>query len=136
MTDRPIAPVLLKDHPADELHRQLAGLGVSARLARRLQAAVARHGSAEVPTEMPEVSPHLLARIRQAVVVPRLELLEKAISPHDGFAKYLFRGAEPGPFEAVRIPLLHRPEDEKYVVCVSSQVGCAMGCAFCATARL
>src|SRR5262249_25941798 len=31
---------------------------------------------------------------------------------------------------------LHRPEDRKYIVCVSSQVGCAMGCAFCATARL
>src|SRR6202011_6161410 len=42
----------------------------------------------------------------------------------------------PQSFEAVRIPLLHRPGDEKYVVCVSSQVGCAMGCAFCATGRL
>jgi 23S rRNA (adenine2503-C2)-methyltransferase len=31
---------------------------------------------------------------------------------------------------------LHRPGDEKYIVCVSSQVGCAMGCAFCATGRL
>jgi 23S rRNA (adenine2503-C2)-methyltransferase len=31
---------------------------------------------------------------------------------------------------------LHRPEDPKFVVCVSSQVGCAMGCEFCATGRL
>jgi 23S rRNA (adenine2503-C2)-methyltransferase len=31
---------------------------------------------------------------------------------------------------------LHRPHDLKYVVCVSSQVGCALGCAFCATGRL
>ena len=36
----------------------------------------------------------------------------------------------------MRIPLLHRPEDRKYVVCVSSQVGCALGCAFCATGRM
>src|ERR1019366_6053222 len=34
------------------------------------------------------------------------------------------------------IPLLHRPDDLKYVACVSSQVGCAMGCVFCATGRM
>ena len=39
-------------------------------------------------------------------------------------------------FEAVRIPLLHRAGKEKTVVCVSSQVGCALGCRFCATGRL
>ncbi len=36
----------------------------------------------------------------------------------------------------MRIPLLHRPGDFKYVVCVSSQVGCALGCQFCATGRM
>src|SRR5205085_4357832 len=74
--------------------------------------------------------------VREATALPRLALLNKAESPRDGFVKYLFRGDGPEPFEAVRIPLLHRPSDRKYVVCVSSQVGCALGCAFCATARL
>src|SRR5205085_9860361 len=105
-------------------------------LARRLQSAVLRRGAAEVPAALPEVSPGLLERVRRATAVPRLEVLEKAVSPRDGFAKYLFRGDGPEPFEAVRIPLLHRPEDRKYVVCVSSQVGCAMDCKFCATGRL
>jgi len=68
--------------------------------------------------------------------VPRLELLDRTTSPVDGFTKYLFRGDGPEPFESVRIPLLHRPGDEKYIVCVSSQVGCAMGCKFCATGRM
>ena len=36
----------------------------------------------------------------------------------------------------MRIPLLHRKDDPKYIVCVSSQVGCSLGCAFCATGRL
>ncbi len=130
------APVLLKDCTADELHARLADLGVSARLARRLQAAVLRGGSAEIPTAMPEVSRRLLERVRQATVIPRLTLLDRAVSPTDGFTKYLFRGDGAEPFESVRIPLLHRPEDPKYVVCVSAQVGCALGCAFCATARL
>jgi 23S rRNA (adenine2503-C2)-methyltransferase len=129
-------PILLKDHTSDELHTRLAPFGVSVRLARRLQAAVVRRAAAEVPTELPEVSPRLLQRVREATRVPQLTLVEKAVSARDGFVKYLFRGTGPEPFEAVRIPLLHRPDDCKYVVCVSSQVGCALGCAFCATGRL
>ncbi|HEX5044369.1 MAG TPA: radical SAM protein [Candidatus Polarisedimenticolaceae bacterium] len=61
----------------------------------------------------------------------RLEVVDRQRA-QDGFVKYLFRGADGVPFEAVRIPL-HRP---RWSVCVSSQAGCAMGCAFCATARL
>jgi 23S rRNA (adenine2503-C2)-methyltransferase len=101
-----------------------------------LQAVMLQRNATEVPTAMPEVPRAVLERVRQATAIPQLTLLDKAISPRDGFAKYLFRGDGVAPFEAVRIPLLHRPEDLKYVVCVSSQVGCAMGCAFCATARL
>ncbi|HEV3115448.1 MAG TPA: radical SAM protein [Gemmataceae bacterium] len=128
--------LLLKDHTAEELHAQLADLGVTARLARRLQAAVFQRRAAHIPAEMPEVPRRVLERVRQATAMPRLTVLNKAVSPRDGFTKYLFRGDGPEPFEAVRIPLLHRPKDQKYVVCVSSQVGCALGCAFCATARL
>src|SRR6185369_8339399 len=78
----------------------------------------------------------LLGQIRERVRIPKLTLVDKVVSPQDGFAKYLFRGDGPGDFEAVRIPLLHRPGDEKYVVCVSSQVGCGLGCVFCATGRM
>jgi 23S rRNA (adenine2503-C2)-methyltransferase len=132
----PPGPILFKDHTAGSLHEHLQPLGVDARLARRLQSAVVQRGLPEVPAEMPEVSPRLLDRVRSATRIPRLELLDRVTSPTDGFTKYLFRGDGPEPFEAVRIPLLHRPGDEKYVVCVSSQVGCAMGCVFCATGRL
>lgn len=128
--------VRFKEHTADRLAELLASDGVDARLARRLQAAVLRAGADAIPAAMDEVSPRLLARLRERCEVPRLRLLDKQVSPTDGFAKYLFAGDGDGVFEAVRIPLLHRPDDRKYVVCVSSQVGCAMGCAFCATGRL
>jgi 23S rRNA (adenine2503-C2)-methyltransferase len=125
---------VLKNGTAEDLYAALAPLGASPRLARRIQAAALRRD--EFPEHLPEVSPTLLGRIRQAVELPRLRMLDKQVSPVDGFAKYLFRGAGPEPFEAVRIPLLHRPGKEKYVACISSQVGCAMGCAFCATGRM
>jgi 23S rRNA (adenine2503-C2)-methyltransferase len=128
--------VVFKDQTSDELQARLAPLGVSARLARRLQAAVLRRGADDVPATLPEVSPRLLESVRQRVVIPRLTLLDRSVSSVDGFTKYLFRGDGPEAFEAVRIPLLHRPGDEKYVVCVSSQVGCALGCVFCATGRM
>jgi 23S rRNA (adenine2503-C2)-methyltransferase len=105
-------------------------------LARRLQAAIVRDRATSVPVQLPEVPRRVLDDVRAATVIPRLTLLDKVVSPTDGFTKYLFQGEGPEPFESVRIPLVHRPHDRKYIVCVSSQVGCALGCAFCATARL
>ncbi len=125
---------LFKDLTATELYAVLAPLGVSPHLARQLQAATVRHDV--FPERLPAVSTKLLERVGREVRLPRLKMLRKVVSPQDGFAKYLFCGDGPEPFEAVRIPLLHRPEDSKYIVCVSSQVGCAMRCAFCATGRL
>ena len=127
-------PILLKNLTAPDLQAALAPLGVSLRLARRLQAAAVRRE--EIPESLPEVSGKLLENVRESVRLPRLVQLEKITSVRDGFAKYLFRGDGPEPFEAVRIPLLHRAGDEKAIACVSSQVGCAMGCAFCATGRM
>lgn len=129
-------PIRFKEHTAAELYVRLAELGVTARLARRLQAAVLQRRLAELPVAMAEVSPRLLVRLRAATAIPQLSVRDRVVSPRDGFTKYLFKGDGPAPFEAVRIPLFHRPHDQKYVVCVSSQVGCALGCAFCATGRL
>jgi len=57
--------------------------------------------------------------VHEAVRIPRLTLVEKTVSAEDGFAKYLFRGDGPEVFEAVRIPILHREHDQKYIVCVT-----------------
>ena len=38
-------PILFKDHTSTDLHARLAPLGVTARLARRLQAAVLQRGA-------------------------------------------------------------------------------------------
>lgn len=126
--------ILLSDLTSDEAEAALAPFGVSAHAARRIRMMALRKG--EVPAKLPGVASKLLDVVREHVRVPRLELVDKKVSPRDGFAKYLFRGDGPDCFEAVRIPLLHRAGEEKYVVCVSSQVGCAMGCIFCATGRL
>jgi 23S rRNA (adenine2503-C2)-methyltransferase len=68
-----------------------------------------------------------------AGTVPGLEVVAETASAIDPFVKYLLAGPDGARFEAVRIPLEH---PERFTVCVSSQVGCALACAFCATGRL
>ena len=63
----------------------------------------------------------------------RLEIVERAVDPSDGFVKYLFRLDDGALAEAVKIPL---EKEGCFSVCLSSQAGCAMGCDFCATGRL
>jgi 23S rRNA (adenine2503-C2)-methyltransferase len=128
--------IRLKDHTLSEVSEALADLGPPERFLRQLQSLAVRKGIAEVPVDLPNVARRLLLRVRERATIPHLKLISKVVSPRDGFAKYLFEGDGPGKFEAVRIPLLHRPEDKKYVICVSSQVGCALDCAFCATGRM
>ena len=48
----------------------------------------------------------------------------------DGTYKWLFRLKDGNPIETVLIP-----EKRRNTLCISTQVGCALNCAFCATAR-
>lgn len=63
----------------------------------------------------------------------RLEVVERVRDDVDHSVRYLFRHADGAHTEAVLIPL-DRPG--RFSVCLSSQAGCAMKCAFCATGKL
>jgi 23S rRNA (adenine2503-C2)-methyltransferase len=51
----------------------------------------------------------------------------------DGTVKCRFRLHDGHLIESVLIPV---PEDKRYTVCVSTQVGCSLTCSFCATGRM
>lgn len=65
--------------------------------------------------------------------VPALAVVDSVRSSLDPFVKFALRTNDGHVIETVRIPL-ERPG--RFTVCVSSQVGCALACAFCATGRL
>ncbi|MEZ4369047.1 MAG: radical SAM protein [Kofleriaceae bacterium] len=65
--------------------------------------------------------------------VPSLAVDAEEASAVDPFVKYRLRTGDGEAIEAVRIPL---ERAGRFTVCVSSQVGCALACAFCATGRL
>jgi 23S rRNA (adenine2503-C2)-methyltransferase len=125
----PPRPVLTDLLPAD-LAGFVAPLGVSAVEARRIYAHHVQH--ARDGWAVRGVARTKLARVAAEVALGSLEVVERRRSPTDGFTKYLFRLADGNLIEAVRIPLF----DDKYTVCISSQAGCALACAFCATGRM
>jgi len=98
--------------------------------ARKLIAAVHR---GEPVAASSSVRRTAAAAVLAAGQVPGLTVVAETASAIDPFVKYLLAGADDARFEAVRIPLAH---PARFTVCVSSQVGCALACAFCATGRL
>lgn len=118
----------------DDLVRVLGRAGVSIREgeARRVIAHVIQHGRPGFPTERP-IPRAVEQAIERLCERAPLEVLDRAADPADGFVKLLLRSPDGALSEAVRIPL---QKPGHYSVCLSSQVGCALGCAFCATGRL
>ena len=57
--------------------------------------------------------------------------IERRADSADGTVKFLFRLADGRNIESVLIP-----EAKRLTLCISTQVGCGFGCAFCATALL
>lgn len=72
----------------------------------------------------------LRIRFAQNFVPSSLSLRQKQLDPEGHTDKFLFESIHGGLIEAVGI---HAPS--RLTVCVSSQIGCAMRCAFCATGR-
>ena len=61
-----------------------------------------------------------------------LEILDRKDSALDGSTKLVFRAKDGALVESV----LMRPETGRVSLCISSQVGCACGCCFCATGQM
>jgi 23S rRNA (adenine2503-C2)-methyltransferase len=92
---------------------------------RRLWAVPAR--SFEEMTELPAA---LRASLAERFALPRLELSVRQLST-DGTQKFLFRLRDGEAIETVAIP-----EGNRTTLCISSQAGCALRCAFCATGAM
>jgi 23S rRNA (adenine2503-C2)-methyltransferase len=99
--------------------------------ARKVHAQVQRESFGAAPLH--GVRRESLARLRAEGVVPTLELVAEKKSQIDPFVKYALRTEDGHVIETVRIPL---QKPGRFSVCVSSQVGCALGCKFCATGRM
>ena len=123
----------LKDHDFRGFAEALAPTQLNRVEHLKLFAAVFSHGAQDLSDL--KKAPQVRATVRDYVqangTLPKLTVVERRRAD-DGFVKYLFESPLGGRFEAVRIPIF----ETKYVVCISSQVGCALACDFCMTGKM
>ena len=81
---------------------------------------------------MTNLSKTLRERLSEEFSFPVMEV-DQVQRSSDGTIKSRFRLHDGHLIEAVLIPV---PADDRYTVCVSSQVGCSLSCTFCATGRM
>lgn len=78
--------------------------------------------------EMTNLSKELRARLQDQFFIPNCIIEDKYVSRLDDTVKYLFRLHDGEYVESVIMKYKYG-----YTICVSSQVGCKMGCNFCAS---
>jgi 23S rRNA (adenine2503-C2)-methyltransferase len=127
-------PHLFGMRPADLVACLVArGVPCTDAEARRICAHVISCGRRDLAELVRPVSRALRDAVDAELDREPLEVVERVRDEDDGFVKYLFRHPDGALTEAVRIPL-HQPG--RFTLCLSSQVGCAMRCVFCATGKL
>src|SRR6185437_2693558 len=88
------------------------------------------HTPAASFAEVTELPAAMRTTLGERFALPRLELLARQRST-DGTQKFLFGLPDGQAIETVAIP-----DDDRVTLCISSQAGCALQCAFCATGRM
>lgn len=112
-----------------ELIADLATLGLEPFRAKQLVAWLYRERVVDFGV-MTDIAKSARALLAERYDLPRPKPVAVQQS-RDGTRKYLFELADGSQVESV---LIHQPT--RYTLCISSQVGCAIGCKFCRTALM
>ncbi|MBQ3181538.1 MAG: 23S rRNA (adenine(2503)-C(2))-methyltransferase RlmN, partial [Clostridia bacterium] len=109
----------------DEVEKILIDLGEAKFRAKQLYPAVFKCDSLD---EVTTLSKALREKLSQDYFIDALTVAQKQVSKKDGTVKFLFRLSDGNFIESVFMKYHHGN-----TLCVSSQVGCLMGCKFCAS---
>lgn len=116
----------LKSMLPEELEEYMASLGEPRFRAKQVFAWLSK--GVEDFAAMRNLPQTLRAKLEETCRIDRLKLLQKQVSRLDGTTKYLWELHDGNAVETVVMRY-----DYGLSVCISSQVGCAQGCAFCAS---
>lgn len=121
-----MATIDLRSLSQDELTEQLKSKGYPAFRAKQIREWLDRGVTDfEQMTNLPKDLRQTLAELYS---VPGITILRKLVSAIDGTVKYLFQLDDGETVESVLMQYKHG-----WSQCLSTQVGCKMGCTFCAT---
>ncbi len=110
----------------EELTQAVLGMGESAYRAGQIFRWL--HSGVTGFDGMTNLSKALRQKLSDAFYITRPEIIKKQVSAVDGTIKYLWRLSDGNSVESVVMSYEHGN-----TICVSCQVGCRMGCAFCAS---
>lgn len=116
----------LKDFEFDRLQMFLKDLGEPKFRAGQIFEWL--HKGVESYNDMTNISKATRAKLSETTYVSTLKIREKYVSKLDGTVKYLFELPDGNCIESVIMRYHHG-----ITICISSQVGCRMGCRFCAS---
>ena len=116
----------LPDMDIGELEEFLTGIGQKKYRAKQIFSWIAK-GAVDFD-EMTDLSLQLREELKLLACISCLNIRKKLESAIDGTVKYLFELDDGNVIESVLMEYNHG-----YTACVSSQVGCKMGCSFCAS---
>lgn len=118
--------VNLKDLTYEELQAFISELGEPGFRAKQIFTWISRGVSSF--DEMTDISKALRLKLSEISYLSKMEIYKKYISKIDGTRKYLVKLDDDNIVECVAMFYKHGIS-----VCISCQVGCAMGCKFCAS---
>lgn len=120
----------IKDFSPHELHDHIVNSGEKHYRAKQIAEWLYQKGAKSFD-DMTNLSKDLRSRLKQEFpAFDSVEMVDEKISV-DGTRKYLFELEDGNRIESVLIP-----DKMRNTLCISSQVGCALGCKFCLTATL
>jgi 23S rRNA (adenine2503-C2)-methyltransferase len=122
-------PTDLTDIERPALEALLEASGLERFRARQIFRWIYRHGVTDV-SAMTDLGRDLRAALAEAFTLPTPQLVERERSV-DGTEKFLLRLGDDRRIESVFIP-----DTPGMTFCISTQVGCAMACAFCLTGKM
>jgi len=115
----------------EQLTDTMKGMGQPSFRAKQIYSWLWQKG-AQSFEDMTNLSKALRESLSGQYKIPAITEDKRQVSD-DGTIKFRFRLEEGHKIEAVLIPV---PTDNRFTVCVSSQVGCSLTCAFCATGKM
>ncbi len=120
----------LKSKTLRHIEQLVVGLGQPKYIAGYIFSAIQARGVTDI-SAITTLSKLLRTKlVEDGYYISKLEVADKLIDP-GGTVKYVFGLSDGGRIESV---LLF--DEDRRTLCVSTQVGCAIGCVFCATGRL
>lgn len=117
----------IKSLNTEELKAEIESLGEKSFKAKQIYSWLHKRG-AESFDEMTDISKNLRENLKKNYDIYNCTIEKKLVSMYDNTVKYLFRLNDGEFIESVVMKYKYG-----YTICVSSQVGCKMGCNFCAS---